>query len=202
MVESEFNSGFIPMKFVSLLSLLLPLDSYQTNRPRISAELTAEGHTFNAIETSSLRTLGGITPFYADKLLGDWERVLGLVVSPDSSYQQRQQRVLAKLSETGGLSIPYFTRLAANLGYEITIDEPQPFRAGINRAGQRLYVDDIPWVWVVNVKNSNTMIYHFRAGSSASGEGLMSFSEQRIESLFNDLKPAHTFCYFTYEEDV
>lgn len=202
MVESEFDSGITSMKFVSLLSLLLPFDSYQPNQPRLSAELTAESNAFDAIESSSLFALGAVTPFYADKLLADWERVLGLVAPPDSGYQQRQQRVLAKLSETGGLSIPYFVRLAANLGYVITIDEPQPFRAGINRAGQRLYVDDIPWVWVVNVKNSNTMIYHFRAGSSATGERLTSFSDQVIEALFNDLKPAHTFCYFTYEEDA
>lgn len=202
MVESEFDFGITSMKFVSLLSLLLPFDSYQPNQPRLSAELMAESHTFDATESSSLLALGAVTPFYADKLLADWERVLGLVSPPESGYQQRQQRVLAKLSETGGLSIPYFIRLAANLGYVITIDEPQPFRAGINRAGQRLYVDDIPWVWVVNVKNSNTMIYHFRAGSSSAGERLTTFSDHVIESLFNDLKPAHTFCYFTYEENT
>lgn len=202
MVESEFNSGSVPMKFVSLLSLLLPFNSYQPYQPRLSAELTAESHTFDAINASSLRVLGGITPFYADKLLIDWERVLDLVAPLNSSYQQRQQRVLAKLSETGGLSIPYFVRLAASLGYDITIDEPQPFRAGINRAGQRLYVDDIPWAWVVNVKYSNTMIYRFRVGSSSAGVRLTAFSDPMIESLFNDLKPAHTFCYFTYKEDA
>ncbi|EDE9483879.1 phage tail protein, partial [Salmonella enterica] len=26
------------------------------------------------------------------------------------------------------------------------------------------------------------------------------FADSVIESVFNDLKPAHTFCYFTYQE--
>jgi len=85
---------------------------------------------------------------------------------------------------------------------DITIDEPQPFRAGVNRAGDTLYAPEIIWVWRVNVKNSDTVVYHFRAGASAAGERLTSFSNQTIESLFNDLKPAHTFCYFTYEENA
>ncbi|HAD5969307.1 TPA_asm: phage tail protein, partial [Salmonella enterica subsp. enterica serovar Typhimurium] len=26
------------------------------------------------------------------------------------------------------------------------------------------------------------------------------FADAVIESVFNDLKPAHTYCYFTYQE--
>ena len=196
------DSSVSAMKSASLLALLLPPVSYQPNEPRLAAELTAEGNVLDTTSMYADKALGGVTPFYAESLLVDWERVLGLPVSTDSTYQQRQQRVLAKLAEVGGLSIPYFIRLAANLGFYITIDEPQPFRAGVNRAGDTLYVAEIIWVWRVNVKNSDTVVYHFRAGASAAGERLTSFSNQTIESLFNDLKPAHTFCYFTYEENA
>jgi hypothetical protein len=99
-------------------------------------------------------------------------------------HQQRQQRVLAKLAEVGGLSIPYFIQLASNLGYIITIDEPQPFRAGVNRAGDRLWVEDIIWVWRVNIQNSGTQSYRFRSGSSAAGERLTTFGDPVIEEVF------------------
>lgn len=186
----------------NLLSLLLPPVAYDTQQPALSAELSAEGNAFDATDESANNALNAVAPFFADNLLSDWERVLGLTAQSGASYQQRQQRVLAKLAETGGLSIPYFTRLASSLGYTVTIDEPQPFRAGTNRAGDRLYVEDIIWVWVVNVKNSGTLVYRFRAGNSAAGERLTLFGDPVIEEVFQDLKPAHTFCYFAYQENA
>nr|EIL1983693.1 phage tail protein [Providencia rettgeri] len=40
----------------------------------------------------------------------------------------------------------------------------------------------------------------FRAGGSIAGERLSFWADSVIETVFNDLKPAHTFCYFTYQE--
>lgn len=185
-----------------LLSLLLPPGAYDSEQPRLSAELTAEAATFDATATTAAIALNAVTPFYAQTLLSDWERVLELIPAAGATYQQRLQRVLAKLAEVGGLSIPYFVQLAGRLGYTITIDEPQPFRAGVNRAGDRLWVADIIWVWRVNVQNSGTQVYRFRAGSSAAGEHLTSFGDPVIEEIFRDLKPAHTFCYFAYQENT
>lgn len=123
-------------------------------------------------------------------------------VTPEAtlSYQQRLERVLIKLAETGGLSISYFIQLAKQLGYDITIDEPQPFQAGVNRAGDRLAHPDILWVWRVNIFGAKSQHYRFRAGHSTAGERLSFWADSVIESVFNDLKPAHTFCYFTYQE--
>lgn len=190
------------MSHYTLLNLLLPKVSYSPGQPVLAASLQAEARVFDDVENSAELAKGGVTPYMAMNLLSDWERVLGLTAQSGASYQQRQQRVLAKLAETGGLSIPYFTRLASSLGYTVTIDEPQPFRAGTNRAGDRLYIEDIIWVWVVNVKNSGTLVYCFRAGNSAAGERLTSFGDPVIEEVFQDLKPAHTFCYFAYQENA
>lgn len=184
-----------------LLALLLPPVAYDTQQPNLKAELQAEGNVFDKVKQSSETVVRSVTPFYATSLLPDWERVLALTPPAGATYQQRQQRVLAKLAEVGGLSIPYFIQLASTLGYVITIDEPQPFRAGVNRAGDRLWVEDIIWVWRVNVQNSGTQVYRFRAGSSAAGERLTSFGDPVIEEVFNDLKPAFTFCYFSYQEN-
>lgn len=189
------------MSYYRLLNLLLPKVSYSPEQPRLKASLTAEASLFEGVETSAGLARDGVTPFYARNLLADWERVLELTPVEGATYQERQSRVLAKLAETGGLSIPYFTQLAKNMGYTITIDEPQPFRAGENRAGDRLWIGDIIWVWRVNVFGSRTMIYRFRAGGSSAGDRLTTFGDPVIESIFQDLKPAFTFCYFAYQEN-
>lgn len=189
------------MSYFTLLNRLLPLVSYSPGQPLLDASLRSESGVFETLDASAGLVEGGVTPFYARSLLYDWERVLDLTPAEGATYQQRQQRVLAKLAEVGGLSIPYFTQLASNLGYIITIDEPQPFRAGVNRAGDRLWVEDIIWVWRVNIQNSGTQSYRFRSGSSAAGERLTTFGDPIIEDVFRDLKPAHTFCYFAYQEN-
>jgi len=189
------------VSYYNLLNQLLPLVSYSPGEPFLDASLRSEADMFQSLDASAGLAEGGVTPFYARSLITDWERVLELVPPEGATYQQRMQRVLAKLAEVGGLSIPYFTRLAASLGYTITIDEPQPFRAGVNRAGDSLWVEDIIWVWRVNVQNSGTQVYRFRAGSSAAGERLTAFGDPVIEDVFRDLKPAHTFCYFAYQEN-
>ncbi|EKS7778635.1 putative phage tail protein [Edwardsiella piscicida] len=188
------------MSHKQLLMALLPPVSYAPDGVHLQAELEAEGARFDAVRYRAGDVLGAVTPLYAQGLLPDWERVLDVTPQRGDTYQQRLSRVLAKLSETGGLSIPYFTRLATSMGYAITIDELDVFRAGRNRAGERLYSPDVNWIWRVNVSSSKVQNYRFRAGMSTAGERLSYFADSVIESVFNDLKPAHTYCYFTYQD--
>lgn len=189
------------MTYATLLGQLLPPVSYNPNAPRLRAELEAEGAQFTCVEQRADRVTGGITPLFAQELLADWERVTGLSPGEQDTYQQRLAAVLAKLAEIGGLSRAYFIRLAANLGYTITIEEPDVFRAGVNRAGDSINSPDVIWIWRVNIFSSKIQNYRFRAGGSAAGERLSYFADTVIEFVFNDLKPAHTFCYFTYQEN-
>ena len=188
------------MSHAKLLALLLPPGSYAPTGPHLKAELVAEGQALDITVASSERAKGAVTPFFAEQLLPDWERVCGITPASGAGYQQRLQAVLAKLAETGGLSIPYFTRLAAGMGYQISINEPQPFRAGVNCAGDQLWTADILWVWQVLVEGDYGRVYRLRAGQSAAGERLSMFGDAVIETVFNDLKPAHTFVYFAYQE--
>ena len=89
-------------------------------------------------------------------------------------------------------------RMAAAAGYTITINEPQPFHTGVNRAGDRLASEDIMWVWWVDVAAQSQTVWRFRAGSGTAGSRLSQYSDAVIESLFNRLKPAHTAIRFTY----
>jgi uncharacterized protein YmfQ (DUF2313 family) len=183
-----------------LLYLLLP-DGYARDGKRLNAELQAEGNMLASVERSAQDVLNGVTPFTAVALLSDWERVLGLSVSSGMTIQARRQQIMAKLVETGGLSRSYFIRLAKSLGYDITIDEPEPFRCGRNRCGDRLWIPEIVWVWIVNIQDGQVPVYRFRCGSSATGERLMSFGQNMLESIFRDLKPAHTQVVFNYVEN-
>ncbi|WP_235088145.1 putative phage tail protein [Chromobacterium sp. Beijing] len=124
------------MNHDELLTLLLPPTSYAAaTGGSLEAELSAEGNALDVVQASARSAVGGVTPFLSQQMLLDWERVCGITPAANAPYQQRLQTVLAKLAEIGGLSIPYFIRLAAGLGYQITINEPQPFRAGLNCAG-------------------------------------------------------------------
>ncbi|MGL5344860.1 MAG: YmfQ family protein [Plesiomonas sp.] len=187
------------MKHEALLLALLPPRSYAREGQHLRAELGAEGAIFDGVRQRSDNVLNAVTPFYAHDLLPDWERVLDVTHENEDTYQQRLNRVLTKIAETGGLSIPYFKRLASSMGYHITIDELDAFRAGRNRAGDTIYSPDVIWIWRVNVFGSKVQTYRFRAGASTAGERLSYFADTVIETVFNDLKPAHTFCYFTYQ---
>lgn len=183
-----------------LLYLLLP-DGYTRDGQRLNAELQAEGNMLANVGRSAHDVLNGVTPFTAVALLSDWERVLGLSVSNGMTIQARRQQIMAKLNETGGLSRSYFIRLAKSLGYDVTIDEPEPFRCGRNRCGDRLWIPEIVWVWIVNIQDGQVPVYRFRCGSSATGERLLSFGQNMLESIFRDLKPAHTQVVFNYVEN-
>ncbi|HAX5272883.1 TPA: DUF2313 domain-containing protein [Escherichia coli] len=187
------------MNLVDLFRAMLPPVSYDPNGKYISAELTAEANVMEAVKASAARVLASITPLQASMTLSDWERVYEVIPRDGATQQERRQNILVKMVATGGLSIPYFKSLAASLGYTITITEPRAFRVGINRCGDRLLIPEIRWVWQVNVIGIKTPLYRFRTGASATGEPLLTFGESVLENTFRDLKPAFTYCYFTYE---
>ncbi|CAB3764077.1 YmfQ family protein [Paraburkholderia humisilvae] len=183
-----------------LLGRLLPPLSYDPKAPGLAADLRAEGNALDrALADADVIANGVVPSFLAAQFLPDWERVCGLVPAADATIQQRMSAVIAKINEIGGLSIAYFKQLAASLGYTIEIVEPQPFRVDSSRVGDTLYIEDIIFVWQVVVEGAPNLSYYFRVGQSAVGERLLSFSDPVLEQVFNDLKPAHTFVFFSYQ---
>ncbi|STZ76346.1 putative phage tail protein [Bergeriella denitrificans] len=160
----------------TLLLGLLPPVSYARNAPKVRAQADIDARMCHGVDMSAATVSGAVLPQTAGSLLPDWERVLGLAATGDEA--QRITAAIAKINETGGLSIPYFVRLAAAFGYDIAIRELQPFRAGVNRAGDRLAREDIMWVWRVETLSSGP------------------YSAEALKRLIRDLKPAHTEVYF------
>ncbi|MDN3578723.1 DUF2313 domain-containing protein [Chitinimonas viridis] len=164
----------------SLLASLLPPVSYDPNAQRLAAELAAEGARLDEVLAGAERLRLGIVPGpgMPVEFLPDWERLLALVPAPNATDADRLIAIIAKLRETGGLSRDYFARLAAAYGVDIEIVELEPFRAGVSRAGEPVYVPEIIWVWCVRI---------LAAGPIPA-----------LERALRDLRPADTYVYFEY----
>lgn len=139
-------------------------------------------------------------PSTASEMLSDWERVAGL---PDKcagvleeTLQGRRNALVSKLASTGGQSEDYFIGVAAALGYQVTVEEFRPFRAGLSVAGDT--ISNGPWVFTWRLHAPLVTIIPFRAGQSVAGERLRSWGNDTLECKLNQIKPAHTILLFAY----
>src|SRR6516162_748261 len=100
--------------------------------------------TWARLQVALNSLIAEIFPCSTRQLLPEWEATLGLpdpCIGTLGNLQMQQQLVCVKFVARGGQSKAYFIDLAAKLGYEISITEFAPFRAGINRAGDPVYGD-------------------------------------------------------------
>ncbi|MDO8421574.1 MAG: DUF2313 domain-containing protein [Parvibaculum sp.] len=146
--------------------------------------------------------LSEMNPISAQEMLADWERVLGL---PDGcgldipTVAGRRSAVLTKLRSIGGQSPGYFINLGANYGFDVSITEFRPFRAGVSSIGDSLTNGD--WVFTFLVTSPTETIQTFRAGRGAAGEPLRLWGNEALECLISRDKPSHTIVIFTYSGD-
>lgn len=156
-------------------------------------------------------------PRQALETLTDWERVAGLpdscVVPGSITIQERRQRLVQKLTSTGGQSIGYFADIAENMGYPIEIKEFRPFVVGESEVGlveeesptgsTLVYgLTDLPeirYYWAIEVLEPR--VTWFRVGESELGKDPFAKIDiaTDLECVINKLKPAHTNLAFSYE---
>lgn len=113
------------------------------------------------------------------------------------TQQERRDDVVQRLITTGGQSRRYFIDLARALGYEITITEFFPFRAGHSRAGDPI-TNTLDWRYSWRVNAPETTFWLFRAGVGAAGEPLRKWGNSRLEGVIRKYAPAHTNVIFGY----
>lgn len=138
-------------------------------------------------------------PGTAFELLPEWEETLGLPdpcagLSPTT--EARRAQVVARLAAVGGQSITYFTQLAANLGYSITIAQFAPFRFGQSGFGVQLGSDDWLFAWRVNAPSYS--IRYFSFGVSRMGEQFATWGNNVLQCEIQAYAPAHTIPLFDY----
>lgn len=187
-----------------ILAKLYPPISYDVNGERFLAQCEVDGNAFDRLQKSAVDLLQIIEPATSNTMLSDWERLCGIKIDYTNNYQARVKRVIAKLNAIGGLSIPYFKRIAESIGYRIEIKEFSPLANDLPTTGDLVQFrnearDNLIFMWRVSVLNGDDNIVYFRAGSSFAGNHLVEFGDPIIEEFFRDLKPAHTYCYFAYQ---
>lgn len=187
-----------------VLAKLYPPVSYDVNGERFLAQCEVDGNAFDRLQKSAVDLLQIIEPATSNTMLSDWERLCGIKTDYTNNYQARVKRVIAKLNAIGGLSIPYFKRIAESIGYRIEIKEFSPLANDLPTTGDLVQFrnearDNLIFMWRVSVLNGDDNIVYFRAGSSFAGNHLVEFGDPIIEEFLRDLKPAHTYCYFAYQ---
>ena len=191
------------MDYQTTLARLYPPVAYNVRGEQFLAQCEVDAKQFERLEESALSVLNGMEPETARVMLSDWERICGITPDLTKPYAARVNRVIVQLNAVGGLSIPYFKRLAESIGYQIQIKEFSPQQNDLPNAGdvpfQNSEQDTLGFMWKVTVTNANDNIRRFRAGISSAGERLTDFGDPIIEEFFRDLKPAHTYCYFAYQ---
>lgn len=151
----------------------------------------------NAARAAAL--LADAFPATAYELLPEWEESLGLPdpcagVAP--TIVQRRAQVIARLSSTGGQSVPYLIAFAAALGYSITITQFSQARAGLLKAGAPAYGNDWNFTWRVN--SPPTTSFQAKAGAMAAGDPLVAWGSSVLECELRAIAPAHTIVLFAY----
>lgn len=187
-----------------VLAKLYPPVSYDVNGERFLAQCEVDGNAFDRLQKSAVDLLQIIEPSTSNTMLSDWERLCDIKTDYSNNYQARVKRVIAKLNAIGGLSIPYFKRIAESIGYRIEIKEFSPLANDLPTTGDLAQFrneerDNLIFMWRVSVLNGDDNIVYFRAGTSFAGNHLVEFGDPIIEEFFRDLKPAHTYCYFAYQ---
>ena len=185
-----------------LKALLPPGRAFPRERgSTLDALLDALAQELARVDVRSDELSRDAVPSLTAELLPDWERVAGL---PDNcsgllaeTIQARRADLVSKLTSRGGQSPAYFIEVAAALGYDVTIEEFRPFRAGMSVAGDALTNGD--WVFAWRIIAPEETIRYFLAGQSAAGEPLADWGNAALECRLRKIAPAHTIPIFAYE---
>ncbi|THA12026.1 YmfQ family protein [Rodentibacter pneumotropicus] len=169
-----------------VLSRLYPPVSYNINGERFLAQCEVDGNAFDHIQRSAVDLLQVIEPATSNTMLADWERLCGIKTDFNKNYQERVKRVIAQLNAVGGLSIPYFKRIAESIGYQIEIKEFSPLANDLPNPGDLVQFreeaqENLIFMWRVDVLNGDDNIVYFRAGQSFAGDHLVEFGDPIIE---------------------
>ncbi|WP_457091405.1 putative phage tail protein [Microvirga sp. P5_D2] len=135
--------------------------------------------------------------------LDDWEAEYGLpdpCTSPASGDTGRINAVRARFGAQGGASPAYFICLAASVGYDITITEPDDFICSVSECGgdDTVVAANGHHEWIVHLINTGDIWFY--AGEGITGEtplgGFVAATD--LECMLRRVAPAHTTLIFDY----
>lgn len=187
--------------FTSALTGLLPRGRAWPRDPdSVMVEAVAcLAPTYARGSAAAINLLAAAFPLTASDLIPEWQETLGL---PDpcagqaATIAQQRQQIVARLTDSGGQSGPYFVQLALALGYTVTVTNDAPFRCGQSRAGAHVGNQDWFFAWAVHAPAFTTI--PFLAGQSTAGEPLVTFGNAVLECELLARVPAQSILKFLY----
>jgi uncharacterized protein YmfQ (DUF2313 family) len=164
-----------------------------------SQTLACYAPTFVRSNQSAANLLVDAFPSTTVAMLPEWQSTLGLpdpCAGESPTLQQQQAQVVARLTNSGGQSVAFFIAYAKSLGYDVTVTQFAPFRAGQSRAGDPCC--SVAWAFTWQINAPPETITYFSAGISSADEPLALWGNSVLECELNEIKPAHTILNFTY----
>lgn len=188
--------------YASALQALMPVGIIWTRSPDAVQTRVARAlaHAYQRSDDDALGLLVGAFPSTATMMLPEWEATLGLPdmcsIGEIDTIAKRQDAVVSKLISSGGQSIDYYTRIAAAMGYQITITEYRQAVAGMAVAGDAINGEEWPFVWLVTTPGTNISVA--LAGRTYCGDPLRSWGNRQLECRLSAMAPSHTIVKFGY----
>jgi uncharacterized protein YmfQ (DUF2313 family) len=139
-------------------------------------------------------------PRTAYELLPDYERAFGLpdpCVKREQTVAERRAALLRVLTGTGGASRKYFKGVAADLGYDIEVEDYTPYTVA-DPVDKPIYGLEWRWTWTVRAPEQTVDVFTTK---STVSEPLATWGNDRLECVISRLKPAHTLVLFAYGEN-
>lgn len=193
--------GLTAAEYLNQLQALLPSGAAWPRDP--SADMTrlldALAAEFARIDARGETLLDESDPRTVTELRAEWQAEFGLpefFSATAATLQQARAELHGKVTAIGGNDKPYLVRLAASLGYQITITEYRPFRVGRTPIGRPIS-SKVEWLFTWKVASPGLKMWALRAGGPI-GEPLRVWGNGLLEYYLNKYKPSHTHLFFEY----
>lgn len=185
--------------FLAALQARLPRGRAWPRDPDANLTLLLRGIAKGAAEVRAreVNLLVDAFPSTTYELLPDWEETLGLpdpCLGATPTIEERRGQIVARLTNAGGQSVPFFVGYAAALGFTVTIDEYRPRRFG-DLFGTLYGGDAWAYYWQVNAP---TFTVHERQFGDAFGGYYADWGSTAMQCEFQRLSPGHTTVGFVY----
>ena len=208
-------------KYIELFKNLLPFGRLwnPSEQPVFLKFITSVVTEFCRVDdrVDDMRT--NLDPTTADEAIDLWQAFLALpdeCTPDDQTLEEKQQQIVQKLTNVGGLSKTFYEFIATQLGFpDTTVKNWVNFVAGRARAGDPLtnywdrhfvagsvagtQLQSIGWMFYFNVDLPASASEHFVAGSVA-GDPLRDFSNELLECTFRKIKPSYSGVTFSFFE--
>ena len=194
--------GMIASDYQQQLRALLPLGPAWPSEEGSPIGQLFEGisQELARVDARSLQLIEELDWRTTNELFADWERVAALpdacviAFAGEQTQSQRRAALLGRFAGLGGQSRAYFTQLAADLGYTITITE---FRAHTVDDDVDAPINGEAWNFAWQINSSGSAVIELTVDDTVD-DPFAAWGNALLECVLKRFAPAHTIVLFSY----